>query len=90
MDQEWGPWIEHDGRGCPVQDGILVTVCGYNTYGRWEEYTRPAKSTWLGWEWSNGPRIIRYRIRKPRALLDLIAIADDPYAVPPLPEAVPA
>lgn len=84
MEGEWGPWIDHDGRGCPVPDGVLVMVCGYSTASLYEEYTLPAKSSWLGWDWSNGPRITRYRIRKPRALLDLIALAADPYSVPPV------
>jgi cellulase/cellobiase CelA1 len=98
-DAEWGPWVDHDGMGCPVQNGVLVNVCGYASNGQFEEYTEAAKSTWLGWVWSNGPRITRYRIRKPRALLDLITLAADPYAPPPVigpdspvrvPEQVPA
>ena len=31
----WGPWIEHDGAGCPVPVGTLVQATGFS--GRMEE-----------------------------------------------------
>mgnify|MGYP001184935551 FL=1 len=70
MSDEWGPWIEHDGKGCPCV-GQMVDV----VYKDGET----AESVWGGpviatcshsWFWLR-PRpwsIIRYRIRKPRGL----------------------
>lgn len=26
MDSEWGPWIEHDGSGCPIGPGVHCQV----------------------------------------------------------------
>jgi hypothetical protein len=26
MEYEWGPWIEHDGMGCPVKPGETVMI----------------------------------------------------------------
>lgn len=74
MSEEWGPWIEHDGRGCPCLgmyvriewpdgeflDGIAGSNGGYS------------------WDWSNSDwadPVIRYRIRKPRGLEALQKIA---------------
>lgn len=74
MSEQWGPWIEHDGMGCPLKspswcqvefaDGELVTH--YIT-----------RMSWM-WFWPccdargrSDCKIIRYRIRKPRALSQL-------------------
>jgi len=36
-DEEWGPWIEHDGSGCPVPVGTIVKLEleGFVKNGRW-------------------------------------------------------
>lgn len=81
--EEWGPWIEHDGRGCPVPKGTLgeaelrdrrvvffMAQCGTTNGGP------GTKSQIAGsaWSWgSSGPdyeecEVVRYRIRKPRGL----------------------
>ncbi len=75
MSEEWGPWIEHDGGPRPVPRGTFCHAVfatgshligpvgvGYNGEG-----VTPDGKPW-GWP----SRIIRYRVRKPRALLDLI------------------
>jgi hypothetical protein len=81
-DTEWGPWIEHDGKGCPVKGkwGELETARG--------EIIQTRFGTWVGpedgipvdcWDWTClnlrlfawDDRVIRYRVRKPRALKQL-------------------
>lgn len=73
MSEEWGPWIEHDGKGCPCR--------GEYVQGKFDD-DRPdafgiaygvlnAESAWL---WENAHRVavlIRYRIRKPKGLTTL-------------------
>jgi hypothetical protein len=103
MSEEWGPWIEHDGKGCPCL-GMLVEVVhevaiGYKMGSAiLIQGTRinPPKITIAGskggksWDHSNWPecsRIIRYRIRRPAALQTLIQIAANPA---PLPQEVEA
>ena len=84
MGDEWGPWIEHDGNGCPVPFGTIAEV------------TERANEDGDGWKsgdertgvilvssqkiepWYLGQAvadIIRYRIRKPRGLTILEEIA---------------
>ena len=92
-EEEWGPWIEHDGGGCPVQKGthgeaklrdgrvvFFVALCGSVNGG---PGTKP--STYgSAWVWgSSGPNyeqneVIRYRIRRPRGLTILQRIAEQP------------
>jgi hypothetical protein len=81
MSGEWGPWIEHDGKGCPCI-GKYVHVFRKN--GR-EVFSIAGEQCLAenidpngensAWVWiSNAPRwdeIVRYRIRKPRALIEL-------------------
>lgn len=77
---EWGPWIDHDGKGCPCV-GEFVHVVAELQIGHIQEYTTVAGSkggySW-DWRWFNEPiphlgimaaRILRYRIRKPRGLI---------------------
>ena len=71
--EEWGPWIEHDGKGCPVPVGTYCGVIGclgsrdeaYVTHPKPGEFTQwdrlPCEE--LGYEW-----VSRYRIRKPRGM----------------------
>jgi hypothetical protein len=73
---EWGPWIEHDGRGCPcegmytqdaVADGSVIEGLVGNV-------TNPPKGCYSLWVWDSIPshrfhrRVIRYRVRKPRGM----------------------
>lgn len=79
---EWGPWIEHDGKGCPcVGQYVYVIYADDNdeygiafgggswTYGDVDDY-----DTWL----DGCEPIIRYRIRKPRAMKLLQSIVENP------------
>lgn len=92
-DLEWGPWVEHDGKGCPcvgltVEVEVVmwpnrVLVAGAECIEAGiSPHQRPSAWAWaqdrMGWL-----DVIRYRIRKPRALRDLIDLVADPYAPPP-------
>ena len=80
MSEEWGPWAEHDGMGCPCV-GMYVEVDHETGSG----LIIPRVSGECGW---NGlpyeSNVIRYRIRKPKGLQILEAILQD------LPETVDA
>lgn len=106
MSEEWGPWIEHDGRGCPPsimgkvieaeftsEDGLECT--GYRVLTvdelvasceSWNAATHMGSGADGGWDGKSFPMeyVIRYRIRKPRALQDLIKLVEE------LPEGVDA
>lgn len=71
MADEWGPWIEHDGKGCPVKDGVWCHRV-FNQPARGTDPTchgqiddvSPVESEWEShaWAWSQGcVHIIRYR-----------------------------
>lgn len=87
MAEEWGPWIEHDGKGCPVV-GMYVrirTASGFEIEGvPSEKCAVPADGEATAWIWSSLPqseaflRVIRYRLRRPSALRRLIDLAADP------------
>ncbi len=85
MSEQWGPWIEHDGKGCPCVGKMVEVVEKYSGHkfliaGAGFDGTE----SWTGssWHWAliqkdptdgvDWDPIIRYRVRKPRALLDLI------------------
>ncbi|WP_434612107.1 hypothetical protein [Tabrizicola sp. M-4] len=86
MAEEWGPWIEHDGKGCPVV-GLYVrigTETGFEIEGvPSEKCAAPAAGEVSAWIWSTLPqreaflRVVRYRIRRPLALRRLIDLAAD-------------
>ncbi len=78
---EWGPWIDHDGKGCPcvgsyvhviyaddVDDFCIAFGGGSWTYGYAYDY-----NTWL----DGSEPIIRYRIRKPSAMKLLQSIVEN-------------
>ena len=81
MSDEWGPWVEHDGKGCPCLGKVVRVTYGKRRggpiYNRIEEVSETDAieiADGLGsWTWKPGWNpIIRYRIRKPRALIDMI------------------
>ena len=94
MAETWGPWIEHDGKGCPIR-GLIAEVTyertmrrGDNAYGEpWREtitHIVPFAPRARSWDWSNWPkfsRVIRYRVRQFSALTDLKAICENPQPV---------
>jgi hypothetical protein len=88
MEEEWGPWIEHDGKGRPVQEGVIV----HRVYANGSEWcapigtTRVAPASYHGerfvtsWDWSRpgiSVPVIRYRIRRPKALRELIDMVEN-------------
>lgn len=94
---EWTDWIEHDGMGCPVL-GMFVHI----KHEGWCDAFKIAGSSFDGtegifgssWHWAIVPnqrwaRVIRYRVRKPRALLDLIDLVEN-LPAPVTPERVDA
>lgn len=89
MSEEWGPWIEHDGKGCPVIKGETVETVFSQPFG--EEVGQGVAGSGGGgsWAWrkiryvgivcydeSSAP-IIRYRVRRPRALQQLIQVVEN-------------
>ena len=67
---EWGPWTEHDGKGCPVPLGSWVEVNVYPARCviigggfRIEFRVSTHNADWVGWK-----ELVHYRIRKPRGL----------------------
>lgn len=87
MAEIWGPWIEHDGAGCPVV-GLyvhVVTADGREVEGVASSgCANPPPGYRSLWIWSSLPifwrhrRVVRYRIRRPDALRRLIDLAADP------------
>ncbi len=75
----WGPWINHDGKGCPVR-GQLVE--GLDRGGIWSVwiagtvYMIPTNASQImvdSWIWPtqyspHADEILRYRVRKPKAM----------------------
>ena len=85
MAEEWGPWIENDGSGCPVPVGTFVRVemkCGLTSEGRVTPETANA-TNWLAYCQYGGPDrpkfVRRYQVRRPRGMevLDRILAKTD-------------
>ena len=87
VNEEWGPWIEHDGNYVPHLVGLWVrTVAEWPDGKLTERELRVGNGMGASWNWANfGPftRVLRYRIRKPRGLTILEQIAADPQPVEP-------
>lgn len=94
MSSEWGPWIEHDGKGCPCVREYVQAVAE-RMPGDFVEVEGPCgEKGGESWNWEfwlrrdvDGnlfARIIRYRIRKPRGLIILESLLEN------LPEEVDA
>lgn len=85
MSEQWGPWIEHDGKGCPLPAEVFVEVKLANEQEFVGALPAAAKKpdVFNPWFWENLPpeaweyRVIRYRVRKPRALQDLIKLVEE-------------
>lgn len=96
MSGEWGHWIEHDGKGCPVAVGTVVEATFENLAGEvGDEVVTVGAKGGFSWDWSYfgkppypgakyAERIIRYRLRKPRGLTVLEGLLEN------LPEKVDA
>jgi len=93
---EWTEWFHHDGKGCPcVGKYVHVEYRNKIDPNRWigtiNDIISECEAQFIAlgsgsWFWVTGYNpIIRYRIRKPRALLELIQlIADLPAPVAPI------
>lgn len=93
--EQWGPWINHHGNGRPNLDGVVReieyadgSICV--SAGKSKRFVPCAKSKysgplyWSSWDWSRtGDEIpvLRYRIREPRGMTVLQAIAAQPDRV---------
>jgi hypothetical protein len=75
MRYEWGPWIEHDGSGCPVVGYFahvrLAVEPGFFSPGRIPDDDRMGyrgiasiSPSWF-WQGSDGVNVVRYRVRRP-------------------------
>ena len=92
-DNEWGPWIEHDGMRRPVKDAFIEIEfrCGdiwVGHLGGADEVrtsggvvARPETDESSSWVWgTHAPKwdVIRYRIRKPRGMAVLQEVVASP------------
>lgn len=91
MQEEWGPWIRHDGRGCPVPTGTIVEVVCEDRFGyQKNEIARAMGGSYSSWDWSHFPelkKIVRYREKKPKGLQILTEVLrelDAPRPVKPV------
>lgn len=74
---EWGPWIDHDGRGRPVPRGAWVQ--GVNLKGFVSEGLAGLGDD-RGWRWlMPHPQmsVVRYRVMRPRGMEIIDAILAD-------------
>lgn len=71
-DEGWGPWVIHDGKGCPLPAGVIVEVVSEDGFGfAKREVAVVQGGSYSSWNWQHYPelkRIIRYREKKPRGL----------------------
>lgn len=84
MSDEWGPWIEHDGKGCRCV-GMWAHMVGVGYCGEHHEIEGIAAEHPC-WDWrffgAYGPgggrwaRVLRYRTRRPPALREIIDRAE--------------
>lgn len=102
-DQEYGPWIDHDGSGCPCKGKIVQTevlgrgISEHVAHGTFHiggvPCAPPSSHDFVtdAWIWDEPifGNVIRYRIRKPDALRALIAMVEN-IGAPSQPERVEA
>lgn len=84
--EEWGPWLEHDGSGCPCI-GMVIEARWLTPFGESMRchtgerfFSAIGGQSWF-WTLFDGKPvcteqpwkpIIRYRVKRPRALLSMI------------------
>lgn len=70
--EHWGPWVIHDGKGCPLAPGVIVDVVSQDRFGfTMRTVTTVTGGLFSSWDWGNYPelkKIIRYREKKPKGL----------------------
>ena len=79
MSEEWGPWIDHDGKCCPVPNGTFVHVVYQDGFEVTDFVSANGRPEILNpWILVEGlPSIIRYRIRKPKGLTILEGLMEN-------------
>ena len=85
MSEDWGPWIEHDGRGVkPYGAGVYAKVefgaPDGAVAGAYECISESPAGRIEGWHVDDYPEyyvVIRYRIRKPRGMVVLESLIAD-------------
>ena len=70
--ETWGPWISHDGTGCPLAAGVIVEVVFQDGFGLcFRQISQVEGGSYSSWNWEHFPvlkKILRYREKKPRGL----------------------
>lgn len=70
--EDWGPWVVHDGRGCPLPAGTIVEVVCEDRFGfALRRILTVHGGDYSSWNWAHYPklmRVIRYREKKPKGL----------------------
>ncbi|CUH75570.1 hypothetical protein [Tropicibacter naphthalenivorans] len=68
----WGPWITHDGKGCPLRPGTIVEIVAEDRFGfTLQQIACVTGGAYSSWNWRFYPRlkrILRYRVKKPNGL----------------------
>lgn len=79
MGEVWGPWVQHDGGGCPLAVGTIVEVVCEDRFGFLQSSIgRIDGDGYSSWDWAHFPelkKILRYREKKPKGLALLQDIA---------------
>ena len=70
--EEWGPWVLHDGKGCPLKPGVIADVVSKDRFGfEMRTVAVVEGGSYSSWNWDFYPelkKIVRYREKKPRGL----------------------
>lgn len=68
----WGPWVIHDGKGCPLKPGVIAEVVAQDRFGfAMRTIATIEGGSYSSWNWEFYPelkKIIRYREKKPKGL----------------------
>ncbi len=76
---EWGPWVEHDGKGCPCVGEFIDFHCAYRDKSEQRHMGRVSQWFAASGVW-HSPHLfvfLRYRIRKPRGLTILEGLLEN-------------
>ena len=89
--EDWGPWVIHNGKGCPLPSGTVVEVVSEDGFGfAKREIGAVTGGSYSSGSWQHYPelkRIIRYRAKRPKGLLMLEEKLRELYAPTPKPVA---
>ena len=88
MSDEFGPWIEHNGKGCPVVGQVVliklansaedVVVAGLECLDSGIDPSTHHLSAWV-WTFPTPKHIVRYRVKKPRGMEILESLLVEQY-----------